>query len=541
HPGHGAPMPPPPQQQHPQHPQQHPQHPQQHPQHPHHQPQQQLAHQPKAPQHHHQGPAPAGRPEYPEDAGYGRYESMPRPEHPSGAETPAQAQESHYPNQAPPGGGSSYPGSAPYPGAPYPPTSMAQQALPATRPYSTPGHPQSSTPYAQQPQQKPPSTGPYRNEDVHMASRNQSPMQPLQQPQQPPHRHQQQQSTPAVDQTPASISGSAFQQGPPPVNGYTAYSGPPSAVVDAHNSSRSPTRLQSPGFRQQQQHQPQSQTPMPTNSHVQPPPSLPHQQSYLSDTARRKIKDDRQGEYLADDSSPSNNIAQRLPYSRNGSAKIGNSVTPSSGKQSTSVRAETRVSFSGDRDSDVAMVDAQYASYKTAAPTAISATGAPILASTMTAAAINLPQITTPIPASDFVTSSSSTPALSGPTAAPIRLPPVQLSGGGGSGGFNGSGTSVPSLGSSNGAPAMVLAADEAAAKSSSSSSAMSLVSSGETLSLASALAVADEDKEDSAINSLMSLSNVATTLTSRPQMSLLSPQPGLMSEKFGAEAVVTS
>ncbi|KAJ1850361.1 glucose repression mediator protein, partial [Coemansia sp. RSA 2703] len=131
----------------------------------------------KTPQH---PPAPSGRSGYPDEGGYGRYDAGSRPE--SRPVTDGQGHPSQYPNQGPPGSSSAsggvYPGSVPYTGASYPPSTMAQQQqqhpASAGRPYSTTGHPSTSTPYAQHSQSA--STGPYRSEDVQMTSRHQSPL-----------------------------------------------------------------------------------------------------------------------------------------------------------------------------------------------------------------------------------------------------------------------------------------------------------------------------------------------------------------------------
>ncbi|KAJ1724776.1 glucose repression mediator protein [Coemansia erecta] len=487
------------------------------------QPHPQYAQQSKTPQH---PTAPGGRPGYPEEGGYGRYDASSRPE--SRPVADGQGHPPQYQGQGPPGSGGAYPGSTPYSGAPYPQSTMAQQQHPvsAGRPYSTTGHPSSSTPYA--PHSQSASTGPYRSEDVHMTSRHHSPIVTQQ-----PRMGQSQrnpQSTPVVDQGPPSAGGSAFHQAPPPVNGYSSFSGPPSAAPDGHGHSRSPSRLQSPSYRQQQ-------------SQAQGPPPMHYQHSHNSESDRRAMRDGQQAEYMAEGAP---NGAHRQSFSRHDSIKAGN-ATPSQPQQpqSGSRRSETRGSFSGDRDGDVAMEDTQYSAFKAAAlrdgPSAV-ATSVAGGASVPTAASVNLPQVTTPAPPSDVVMSSSSTPALSGPTAAPIRLPPVQVGGGGGgSSGFSAVGSTAQPFGTRNGTPAMLTTADEGSKSiaitngSLLSSSTVSASGGGTTLSLVSAISASDEDKEDSAINSLMSLSNVATTLTPRPQLS--SPVAG----KSATEAVVTS
>ncbi|KAJ2689848.1 glucose repression mediator protein [Coemansia spiralis] len=458
----------------------------------------QYAQQAKAP---HPGHAhmPAGRPGYPpEEHGYGRYEQMARPDHP-GADGPSP----HYP-----GGGSgpptssAYPASAPYQGAQYP-QPMAQQHTP--HPYNTPGHPQGSAPYSAHGQ--PPSSGAYRSDDVRMSSRHHSPsMSQLQQQQHPhPHSHHQQ-SQQQVQATPVAEPhhpGSAFQQGP--MNGYAPYHGPPSA--DARHRSRSPSRLQSPPYRHGSYSQPAQQT----------------------ESAHRSSRDNRHAEQPGDASS---GAAYPPTYVRHGSVKAAGAPTSqaSHAAQAKAPHGDSRT-HTGDRDGDVAMEEATPSLYR---PTPSrtdggmpmpSASGASTSLAAMSAAPISLPQISTPTPVSDISVSSTLTPALSGPTAAPIRLPPVQL---GGISSFSSSGNASSSLGS------VSIAAEES---SRAGGNGLSLATSVEgPTSLASAISVEDEDKDDFAINSLMSLSNVATTLTSRPQIS----SPPTFSNRASSEAVPT-
>ncbi|KAJ2885910.1 glucose repression mediator protein [Coemansia aciculifera] len=472
----------------------------------------QYAQQAKAP---HPGHAhmPAGRPGYPpEEHAYGRYEQMPRLDHP-GADGPGP----HYP-----GGGSGpptssgYPTSAPYQGAQYS-QPMSQQHTP--HPYNAPGHPQGSAPYSAHGQ--PPSSGTYRNDDVRMSSRHHSPSVPQQQQHQHhPHSHHQQQqqqqmhpqqSTPVVEQ---HQPGSAFQQGP--VNGYGPYQGPPS--VDARHRSRSPSRLQSPPYRHGNYGQPMQQ----------------------AESVRHSTRDDRHGEQSGDiPSGP----AYPPTYVRHGSVKAAAAPTgqPSHLASVKGPHGDSQA-LASDRDGDVAMEEEVPSLYK---PTLSrsepgmpmsSASGASVSLAAMSAAPISLPQISTPTPASDISVSSVSTPALSGPTAAPIRLPPVQL---GGVGSFSNSGNATSSFGSVGVAAQSAFAGED---PSRSNVIGLSLTTSVEgPTSLTSARSAAEEDKDDFAINSLMSLSNVATTLTSRPQISSPPPLPPTFSNRASSEAVPTA
>ncbi|KAJ1816211.1 hypothetical protein LPJ56_002421 [Coemansia sp. RSA 2599] len=318
---------------------------------------------------------------------------------------------------------------------------------------------------------------------------------------QQPQQHQQQRATPVADQVAHSASNSAFQPGQPPVNGYASFSGPPSAAADVHGHSRSPSRMQSPGNRQP----------------PQAPPSMHHRHSQNSEGDRRHMRDERQMGHISGAVSPANGASHKA-FSRHGTSKGGNVTSGAIAQQPMSGRSESRAFFGGDKDGDVRMDDAQQSAFKTISSReeiGALAASAPS-GSSMTAAAISLPQVTTPAPPQDMALSSSSTPALSGPTAAPIRLPPVQV---GGAGSF-----SAPGAGT---ATSMALAADDASKSSTNgslslSASATKTESAAGSLSLASAITATDEDNEDSAINSLMSLSNVATAFTSRPQTSPL-------------------
>ncbi|KAJ2836243.1 glucose repression mediator protein [Coemansia sp. 'formosensis'] len=453
---------------------------------------------------------PVGRPGYPpEEHGYGRYEQMARPDH-AGADGPIP----HYT-----GGGSGpptssgYPTSAPYQGPQYP-QPMSQQHTP--HPYNVPGHPQGSAPYSAHGQ--PPPSGAYRNDDVRMSSRHHSPS--LSQPQQPHHQHShslhQQSQQQGHPQQPTSVveqhqPGSAFQQGS--VNGYAPYQGPP--TVDTRHRSHSPSRLQSPPYRHGNY----------------------GQSAQLAESVRHNTRDDRQGEQSIDTASGS---AYPHTYVRHGSVKAAGGPTGQTG-QSANAKAshgDSRVQL-GDRDDDVVMEEAAPSLYKStpsrteASLSMSSASGASASLAAMSAAPISLPQISTPTPVSDISVSSASTPALSGPTAAPIRLPPVQL---GGVGSFSSSGNVTSSL-SSTGIAAQSGFAVEEPSKVGANGLSLGTFIEGPS-SLACAPPAAEEDKDDFAINSLMSLSNVATTLTSRPQISSPPPLPPAYSNRASSEAM---
>ncbi|KAJ2676819.1 glucose repression mediator protein [Coemansia spiralis] len=418
--------------------------------------------------------APGGRPGYPEEQSYGRYESVPRPEN-AGPEM--QAPPPHYTGM-PPQSSSAYSASAPYASASHPHQQSMTQQPQTSRPYTgSSHHPQASAPYTSQPQQT--SSGPYRSEDVHMNSRQQSPMVAQQLPhQQQGHYRPHQQSSNAPQHTPSateqSPATSTFQQGP--INGYGQYPNQQD-YADARNSAHSPSQIQSP-VHHRHQHKQQSTQP---------------QQQYSE--RNRSIS---QGEKHT-----------TQPFDQHG---VDNGTDRSAfGKYRPSKDAGK---LSGDNDGDIVMEDAHPSS--TYGPSSLrDEAGASSLSAeasvaatmaVMSAAPINLPQITTPVPtSSDNSASSNSTSALSGQTAAPIRLPPVQV---GNTGGLSSTGNQQTAG----------VSGDATRADSSGSSVAPS--ASDRHTSLASVMSNAEEDKEGSAINSLMSLSSVATTMTSRPHVS---------------------
>ncbi|KAJ2223657.1 hypothetical protein IWW45_008286, partial [Coemansia sp. RSA 485] len=354
--------------------------------------------------------------------------------------------------------------------------------------------------------------------------------------QQQQHQHQQQPQrlTPVTDQATQSASSSAFQHGQPPVNGYPSFSGPPSAAADAHGHgySRSPSRLQSPAHRQP----PQSQA----------PPSIHHRHSQNSDIDRRHMRDERPMEHISGPVSPANGASHKS-FSRHGTGKASKTPSAVVTQQPLSGRSETRASFSADKDGDVRMDDAQQSAFKSISsreePGAMAMVPDGSRATLAEAAAIILPRVaTTPAPPQDVAMSSSSTPSLLGPTAAPIRLPPVQVSG---AGSFSAPSGGSASLGASSSGTSMTLTADDGSKPSingslslpaSASMPAAKTESLAGSLALASAISAADEDNEDSAINSLMSLSNVATSFTARRQSS-----PLASSSKLGTSSSVSS
>ncbi|KAJ2347267.1 glucose repression mediator protein, partial [Coemansia sp. RSA 2618] len=192
-------------------------------------------------------------------------------------------------------------------------------------------------------------------------------------------------------------------------------------------------------------------------------------------------------------------------------------VPPTYGRQDSTVSAGASIPSvaRGDRDGDVDMEDAQ--------PAARKAYSLREEAATASAGSLSTP-------ASD-VSLGLSGAAPSGQTAAPIRLPPVQH---GGPGGLLSPGSRASPL-----AAGRVSQAGESGEDSRKGSvNGSRPISADVALSLASAISAAEEDKEDSAINSLMSLSSVATTLTSRPQASTpltSSPQLSLPAIKSSA------
>ncbi|KAJ1938277.1 glucose repression mediator protein, partial [Linderina macrospora] len=427
-------------------------------------PQQQHQQQPpapaqqKMPPQHQQGgaPMPGGRPGYIDEgapaAPYGgRYDGPPRSEAATSGGAPIPSP--HYPMQQGPqaGAGPYQAGAAPYTSAPYaqPPTS---------RPYSTSSQPPSAGVYGPQPQQQ---GAQYRPGDERREpSRTGSPMVPQQQQfqrQQPPPPHQ---TTSSSERTPTS---GTFHPGS--VNGYGPYPGQP-ALSDTRRHSRSPSQPQSATYRQQQQQQRQiDEKPaiygnrFPENTNMPPPTSLP---SFSQDAPRSEL---------------------RTPVAaadRDGDATALKSASPTKVSPSKSpVSADTPASQSSSA----------------------------IASASMAAAPISLPQVAMPTPTS--ASSDGHGNALSGPTAAPIRLPPVQF---GGNGNFGSPSNRSP-------LNAVSSASQQAAADDATKSG-----GSG-PLSLASAITT-DDDNEGSAINSLMSLSNVATTMTSRPQSTPAQQQP---------------
>ncbi|KAJ2304109.1 glucose repression mediator protein, partial [Coemansia sp. Cherry 401B] len=399
---------------------------------------------------HQQAPPPGavtgGRPGYPDDMAYNRYESASRAEG-STAEAPTP----HYAGSVPPRSSAAYPQA---PAAPHPPVA---------RPYSTTGHPQNSAPYT--PHAQPQLTGPHRGDG---GSRHQSPAVPPQQSMSAPYPP----STPVVSE-PYPASG-PFQQGP--VNGYPQYAVAQPAAPSMRNRSRSPPMAtKSPGLRRTQF-------------------------SQSADASRSGSRDDRRMEHPAEVSG----AAQGPPaYGRQDSTASAGPGIPSAPQ--------------GDRDGDVAMEDAQLAARK-----------ANSLREETTAAPAGMSLGEASAPASD-ISIGSSTSALPGQTAAPIRLPPVQ---------HGGSGNRASPLGAGNGTLQTATTGDES--RKGSTNGAMGTVA----ISLASAMSAGEEDKEGSAINSLMSLSSVATTLTSRPQASTpltSSPQSSLPALKSSTESVATT
>ncbi|KAJ1750279.1 glucose repression mediator protein [Coemansia sp. RSA 1821] len=252
-------------------------------------------------------------------------------------------------------------------------------------------------------------------------------------------------STPVVSEPHAGT----FLQGPS--NGYSQY-GPQNP--EAGNGNSPSTLGKGPGFRRPQSTQ----------------QSVPAEAMHMD--RRAETMSDTRGESQAPP-----------PYGRQGS-------TASAG-------AAILTAHSNDRDGDVVMEDR------------VNSLREESMAGTRTSG-MDLSPIRAPqgSGAAADVSMASSTSALAGPTAAPIRLPPVQ----------HGGSTGLTSPGSRASPRAAPTYASEDQRKSSLGGPANA---SGEApISLASAISAAEEDKEGSAINSLMSLSSVATTLTSRPQAS---------------------
>ncbi|KAJ2161674.1 glucose repression mediator protein [Coemansia sp. RSA 552] len=192
---------------------------------------------------------------------------------------------------------------------------------------------------------------------------------------------------------------------------------------------------------------------------------------------------------------------------------------------STAVAAHPAAA-AGDRDGDVVMGDRQQGTHKDASSTP--ATDATSNGMGQAAAASG---------AASDVSMASSTPAPSGPTAAPIRLPPVQHGGGGG---LTSPGRRASPLGAGGSGVGQAAAGSDEAKRNGINGAA---ASTGAPVSLASAISTADEDKEGSAINSLMSLSGVAAALTSRPHAapgsvsSSASPLPSISAMRQGTES----
>ncbi|KAJ2607435.1 glucose repression mediator protein [Coemansia sp. RSA 1365] len=255
----------------------------------------------------------------------------------------------------------------------------------------------------------------------------------------------------------------------PPTNGYSPYAGP---TGDGGQRSYSPpTRQRSPGPRRRHY----GQQPMTEGAYSNP-------------------RDGRHVELAAE---PLQIATPSLGYARHGAA-----------------------AGDGDGDGDVAMDDA---------PLALSKAGQLSGAVTPGSRPGSLPQLS-PVPLSDAAVASGR--AHSGPTAAPIRLPPVQ---------HGGVGVLASPTPRASSGEAAVQTASASGYDSRSGASALSAGSAA--LGLASVISAADEDKEGSAINSLMSLSSVATTLTPRPRASSesLSASPLLSAPKSVAESVATA
>ncbi|KAJ1960195.1 glucose repression mediator protein [Dipsacomyces acuminosporus] len=405
------------------------------------------SHQQKGPSHQ-QGAVPGGRPGYPDEAGYQRYEGMPRPE---AATSGAPQHPSQYPMQQGSANSNAYqPG--PYSSAPY-------SQPPATRPYTTSGMPQSTAAYTSQPQHPP--TGPYRQaDDRRMSSRTDSPMVSQQ---------HQQQSTPIGDH---AAPASTFPQAQ--ANGYAPYPAQP-ALSDARRYSGSPSQAQE-AFRQQ-------------------------------DISRQQTREDRPAEYAG---APNNAHSRQSSYGRYPPVK-GEGAPAPTGANAYSQPSNKHNAVAHAGDGDVRMEDADKA------PGA-NEKAAQYIDTTPSSSSSSVSSMAAVAPAS-HETSAPPASSLSGPTAAPIRLPPVQI------GGSN----SRSPLGSSGAMQQLTLASEDAAKSSGSG------LSADGPLSLASAISTADDDNEGSAINSLMSLSNVASTLTSRPQNQ--SPLPSLSSPSAAQSA----
>ncbi|KAJ2551807.1 glucose repression mediator protein [Coemansia sp. RSA 1933] len=422
------------------------------------------------------GPMPGRRPGYPEEQGYGRYDSMSRPEH-SGPEMQAPAP--HY-TSIPPQGAEGYPASEAHPGASQTPQQSSAAAQSASsRPFNATGNHLSTS-------------APYRSDDVRMTSRHQSPMSAQQPPSHQGHYRPQQQAPPNMPQH-SPLSGEQpptsgpFQQGP--MNGYAP---PYPSHSDTRSNMRSPTHMRSPV----QQH----------------PPSHGPREAF-ENSRRHGSQDDRLANRPSDQAA-GNGAPRHMESGGHSDSKKRSSVSSHQGR------------LAGDTDGDVLMEEARPSAFKAssllddanASRSSAEASAAATMA-VMSAAPINLPQISTPIPASDISISSSSTPAITGPTAAPIRLPPVQI---GGTGSLTSAASQPSPFGSgASGTPGSASANDISKSRSMEASATSSAFD--RPTSLASVIATTEEDKEGSAINSLMSLSSAASAMTPRPHVS--SPQ----------------
>ncbi|KAJ2795721.1 glucose repression mediator protein, partial [Coemansia helicoidea] len=374
----------------------------------------------------------------------------------------------HYASSGPPAGGPYAPQGA-YAGGPdmHP---SAPHHQPASRPYSTAGH--APAPEAYGPPGHPLPVGPHRHEGGMADSTYQSPV---------AQRHHQQaamlaahpQSTLAAE---SRHSPATFQQGP--MNGYPQQHHAP----DARHRSRSPsTARKGVDYRR-------SSTTQPVD-----PAGRPELATDAGSAGHAAP------EYARQNSMPS------------GPLPLRKSLHP------------------GDGDGDVQMADAQRPSHRADSSHEGSALAPPAAVSARGDESSTLPPLAGPTLYAD-ATAASSTAGLSGPTAAPIRLPPVQF----GSGIASPGGRSSP-LAATAGSASRTAAPGSVGAR---------LGDSGAPVSLASAISAADEDKEGSAINSLMSLSGVASTLTARPHQPpsmSASPQPSRPAAKSGSESAATA
>ncbi|KAJ2782692.1 glucose repression mediator protein [Coemansia javaensis] len=447
--------------------------------------QQQQQLQPRPPQSHHmhhhpQGPPGSARPGYAEDMGYGRYEHHQhhqQPPPPRGDVASA----------GPPMSGPYAPQGS-YASGPYMHPSAAQQQQQhqqqqqqahGPRQYSASGHPHAPEAYA--PQAQPLSAGVHRP-DGSMGSRHQSPAAPRQPQFQHHHHHHHQgpafsQSTPGIE---PPHGGATFQQGP--MNGYGQHHGRHGAA-DGQSRSRSPSMPQrSPGYGR--------------THYTQPPEVSAHRNSQPEPAASQMPQE----------------------YGRTGSLPVGGSGGPAH------QMPEAGPHPGGDADGDVEMEDSR--------PVAPGARGEHEVAPAPP------PRRTSLAPVDPAA--SASGPPLAGPTAAPIRLPPVQF--GGAAGGI------ASPVGRSSPLSVVGGAAQAAGGDVGRRASSLASAVTGAPTSLASAISAADDDKEGSAINSLMSLSGVASTLTAWPhqaqpqsQSQSASPQPSLPAKSGSESATVAA